>query len=400
MKIAFIGLGKLGMPCALAIEDFGHEVRGYDPNPAVADILKSKKLPYIEESADELLENTKITLHSPDELCEWADIVFVAVQTPHDPMYEGVTPLPDTRKDFDYTYLIEAVRSVRRAKLLVVISTVLPGTMRREILPIHPYAFYNPFFIAMGTTIQDFLNPEFVLIGSDNPPNSFLHEKLSDFYSTIHRRRQFRCTIEEAEIIKVSYNTYVTAKICIANTIMEISHKVGNANCDKVTEALSLATDRIVSSRYMKGGMGDGGGCHPRDCIAMSWLAKKLNLSYDLYEKLLQCREEQTRWLSKQAGNGAIILGSAFKKNTNIKTGSCAVLMTHFLDEFEQYDPYVSPKIPVNTLNAGVYFIATEHDIFKNYDFPEGSTVIDPFRFIEPKPHFKLIRIGDSTPIG
>src|SRR3990167_3213789 len=82
---------------------------------------------------------------------------------------------------------------------------------------------------------------------------------------------------------------------------MELSHKVGNANCDNVTKALELATDRIISSKYMKGGMGDGGACHPRDCIAMSWLAQKLNLSYDIYEKLLQCRDSQTKCpLAKQ----------------------------------------------------------------------------------------------------
>lgn len=393
MKIGMIGLGKLGLTCALAMESKGHEVMGYDVNPGVEKIISEGRLPYIEAGAEELLKKTKIRLKLPNEIAEWADIVFVAVQTPHHKMYEGITPLPSTRKDFDYSYLIEAVKSVKSAKTIVVISTVLPGTIRREILPIYS-VIYNPFFIAMGTTLSDYLNPEFVLIGSDKPTEPILN----DFYSTIHNKALFTCTIEEAEIIKVSYNTNITAKICIANLIMELSHKVGNANCDKVTEALGMATDRIVSTRYMKGGMGDGGNCHPRDSISMSWLAKKLNLSYDLYEKLLQCREEQTKWLAEQCGDGegVKVLGSAFKKNTNMTAGSPAVLMTCFLKSFEQYDPHVNPgsKKPEG---PGVYFIATEHDIFKDYDFPKGSIVIDPFRFIEPKDHFKLIRIGDST---
>ena len=400
MKIAIIGLGKLGMSCALAIESKGHEVRGYDTNPEVANILNTKKLPCIEDGADELLKNTKISLHPPSELCEWADIVFIAVQTLHEPMYEGITPLPNTRKDFDYAFLVRAVKSAINAKILVVISTVLPGTIRREILPIRD-VIYNPFFIAMGTTINDFLNPEFVLMGSE-PPKSITVESYSSlhvlnaFYATIHRQELFNCSIEEAEIIKVSYNTYLTAKICIANTIMEVCHKVGNANCDNVTKALSLATERIISSKYMKGGMGDGGNCHPRDAIAMSWLSKNLNLSYDIYEKLLECRESQTKWLAEQCGDKVIILGKAFKKNTNITAGSCAVLITHFLKEWIPYDPHVSTDFH-KPKSTGLYFIATEHDVFKDYDFPEGSVVIDPFRFIEPKPHFKLIRIGDST---
>lgn len=381
-KVGMIGLGRLGFPVALAMGSRGHTVWGYDTNHEI-------KHSSMEEGVDELLEETKIIIRNPNEICEWADIVFIAVQTPHDKEYEGITPLPFTRKDFDYSYLIAAVKSAQKAKVLVIISTVLPGTIRREILPIRD-VIYNPYFIAMGTTIADFLNPEFVLIGADKES-----KVLNEFYSTIHKKPLFNCTIEEAEIVKVSYNTYITAKICIANTIMELSHKVGNANCDNVTKALGMATDRLISSRYMKGGMGDGGACHPRDNIALSWLAKKLNLSYDLYEKLLECRQEQTKWLAQQCPDVKVkVLGKAFKKNTNIVTGSPAVLLTYFLKKYEQYDPYIpSDKIE----GAGVYFIATEHDVFKDYDFPEGSVVIDPFRFIEPKQHFKLIKIGDST---
>lgn len=399
MKIGIIGLGKLGLPVALAIESKGHEVRGYDINPAIADTLDRRLLPYIEAGAKNLLHNTKIILQNPEELCKWADIVFIAVQTPHDPLYEGINPLPDTRKDFDYTFLIEAVKAAKSAKLLVVISTVLPGTIRREILPIRD-VMYNPSFIAMGTTIENFLNPEFVLMGSDH-----VDPKLKEFYSTIHNKHLFECTIEEAEIIKVSYNTYISAKICIANTIMEICHKIGNANCDNVTKALTLATDRVISSKYMKGGMGDGGSCHPRDCIAMSWLAKKLKLSYDIYEKLLQCREAQTRWLAEQCGdNNVIIFGKAFKKNTNIATGSCATLLTHFLSDWKQWDPFIDGDIEKSLegltsfipKESKTYFIATEHDIFKEYPFAKGSIVIDPFRFIENKKDITLIQIGNT----
>ena len=104
-------------------------------------------------------------------------------------------------------------------KVVVIISTVLPGTIRREIIPIiedNPYfkLCYNPFFIAMGTTINDFINPEFVLFGVDDKG---AYEAAKEFYATIHDKPVYECTIEEAEMIKVSYNTYITMKINLAN---------------------------------------------------------------------------------------------------------------------------------------------------------------------------------------
>ena len=105
MKIGFIGLGKLGLPCALAVEDKGHEVVGYDINPKVGEILKTKKLPYLEEGAKELLDKTNIKIKSVKEVVEFAEIIFVAIQTPHNPKYEGITRIPDERVDFDYTFL-------------------------------------------------------------------------------------------------------------------------------------------------------------------------------------------------------------------------------------------------------------------------------------------------------
>ena len=82
-----------------------------------------------------------------------------------------------------------------------------------------------------------------------------------------------------------------------ANTMMEICQKT-EADVDDVTAAISMATDRIISPRYLRGGMGDAGGCHPRDNIAMSWLAEELGLSCNPFEDMMRAREKQTRWLA------------------------------------------------------------------------------------------------------
>lgn len=395
MKIGFIGLGKLGLPVALAIESKGHEVIGYDIDAKVQETLSTKTLPYNEDGAQELLSKTKIKFSEDFIGCE---IVFIAVQTPHEKEYEGITPLPITRKDFNYTYLINAVKfandHVPESTLLVIISTCLPGTIEREILPITKHEIvYNPFFIAMGTTIKDFLNPEFVLLGCRKNINVPL-PMLMVFYSGItNDSRTYICSIREAEMIKVSYNTFITAKICIANTIMEMCHKL-EISSDTVMDALCLGTDRIISTKYLRGGMGDGGGCHPRDGIAMSWLAKELNLSFDLYEKLMNCRDRQTEWLALEIKKIAeeknlpvVILGKAFKKNTNITTGSPALLLAHYLKEmgllFDHFEPLNDEHYFFYPYKKAVYFIATNHDIFKDCKFPEGSEVIDVWRYLD-----------------
>lgn len=414
MKIGFIGLGKLGLPCALAIEQKGHKIYGYDINPSVKDILDEKKLPYREEGAQELLDNHNIKWGTISEVISNSDIIFVPIQTPHHPKYEGSTRIPEERIDFDYTWLkngmkliSDEVEKIGTDKIVVIISTVLPGTIRNEIKPLlsnHIKLCYNPFFIAMGTTIRDFTSPEFVLFGVDDDE---AYEVVKKFYSTIHSKPVYKCTLEEAEMIKVTYNTYITMKVCLANTVMELSHKLENINCDNVMKGLFLANERLISPKYLLGGMGDGGGCHPRDNIALSWLARKVDLSFDWYDNLMDCREMQTEWLGdiiieeREKNNlPIIILGKTFKKETNLILGSPSILLKNILEEkgikLEMYDPWIdNEEAPLN--RPSIFFIGTNHDIFLDYKFPVGSTVIDPWRFIKEQTGVRLIKIGNST---
>lgn len=411
MNIGFLGLGKLGLPCALAVDDKGHNVFGYDIDPKVKDILSNKILPYREEGAEHLLEKHNIHWSDMTELVSKSDIIFVPIQTPHLPKYEGVTRLPDERVDFDYTWLKSGIKELSteiekqgKEKIVIIISTVLPGTISNEIKPLlnkYVKLCYNPFFIAMGTTIKDFTKPEFVLFGVEDED---AYNSAKEFYSTIHDRPVYKCSIEEAEMIKVTYNTYITMKICLANVVMELSHKLDNINCDNVMGALSLSNERLMSPKYLFGGMGDGGGCHPRDNIALSWLAKKTNLSYDWYENLMICREKQTEWLAdiiieNKNDLPIVILGKTFKKETNLVVGSPSILLKNILTErgFDvlMYDPWIDSDNPPISKKA-LYFIGTNHEIFKEYKFTDGSVVIDPWRFLDKQDKVKLISIGDT----
>jgi UDPglucose 6-dehydrogenase len=396
MKVGMIGCGKLGLPVILAIENKGHQVMGSDVDPRVKEYVRSRTIPYVEAGTPELLKKTKVRINSVQKVVEFADIIFVAIQTPHKEMYEGITRLPKTREDFDYSYLVagmkeiaEVCRHAKKRKIVVVISTVLPGTMEREIKSLLNEFMdfcYNPFFIAMGTVRKDFENPEFVLLGSDN---GWVINKMTEFYKTIHDKPVFATSVINAELIKVVYNTYISSKIAFINTIMEICEKVG-ADVDAVSDALSLATDRVISMRYLRGGMGDGGGCHPRDGIALSWLARKLDLSYDYFGEMMLAREKQTEWLAKlvadkakETGLPVVICGVSFKKNTNLTIGSPVRLLENILDEmgvaYTAYDPIVYPGQQFPNIKA-IYFIGMNHDI--EMEFPQGSVVIDPWNYI------------------
>jgi UDPglucose 6-dehydrogenase len=421
MNIGFIGLGKLGLPCALAVESRGHKVVGYDPSEQVKNIIDTKKLQYQEEWAQEHLDKSKIEIKSIEEVVGESEIIFVPIQTPHGKKFEGTTRIPEEREDFDYTFLKKGIKDLSKEiwyqqvkKVVIIISTVLPGTIRREIKPLiedNPYfkLCYNPFFIAMGTTMRDFLHPEFVLFGHDD---DWALNKSEKFYKTITHASVYKTTVENAELIKVLYNTFISTKLAFTNTVMEMCHKLPNTNVDEVMNALVMGDERIISYKYMSGGMGDGGGCHPRDNIALSWLSRELDLSHDWFDNIMKQREKQTDWLAdliEEHSNGLPIniLGKSFKPETNITTGSPSVLLKNILEERGHpvfiWDPYIDEpwkeikKMYDDSENESqLYFIGTKHPDFTSFPYEKGSVIIDPWRYIPKQDNCEVIHIGDS----
>lgn len=402
-SIGFVGLGKLGLTCATAMSAvLKKEIYGYDINKEVKSYIHEKKVPFFEKDIDQYLNSSQLIFEeSIESLVLKCKTIFIAVQTPHENNFEGITPLPDERKDFDYSFLIKSVKDIKDIIVkhdlydidIVVISTVLPGTMSNKILPIlkdvkdkNINLVYNPYFIAMGTTIEDFLNPEFVILGSNNLD---AQNRIKNIYDSFINKEKFFLTYEEAELVKVSYNTFIGLKIIFANTLSEITESIGG-NVDNVTRVLSNATDRLISSRYLSAGMGDGGGCHPRDQIAMSYMAKKYNLSYDIFESIAKARDLQTKRhadIIKQRYRAlkypVVILGEAYKKNINLTLGSPSKLLQHYLKElsipFTVFDPIVYPEQSSNFEGPHIFYVATPHDVFRNLALPLLSRVLDPW---------------------
>lgn len=417
MNIGFVGLGKLGLPCAVAVAHRGHDVMGFDLRPErmqLHDIHELELGPDRKTPFADLLARSRLRFGTLQEVVRHADIVFIAVQTPHSERYEGIHRLDEENRDFDYDHLVEAVADVAQYAdadtLLVVVSTVLPGTLRRRIeCLVGPDVriCYNPSFIGMGTTMADYLQPEFVLIGERRPGDA---DPLAEFYRTVTDAPIKRMRIESAELTKVAYNTFIALKIAFANTLMEICEKIPEADVDEVTGALKAAKVRLLGPAYMDGGMGDGGGCHPRDNIAMSWLASQLDLSHNLFVDAMRAREDQTEWLADLMCKWDLpkaILGYAFKAGTRSTAGSPALLLRELLVErghdVQLIDPIVDPTstIDLRRLPPHVFLVGTREAQFVSAQFPPGSVVIDPWRFLPPTPDgVKLVSLGRGVDSG
>jgi len=163
-------------------------------------------------------------------------------------------------------------------------------------------------------------------------------QQLENLYNQIcdnHPRIEFG-TWEEIESIKIFYNTFISNKIALVNMIQDVAHKLGHTDVDKVTQALSKSTKRIVSSAYMKAGMGDGGSCHPRDNIALRWLAKDLGLGYDLFASIVTAREKQAENMAKEIlkhGKAVCFSSDTYKPGTDLVDGSYSLLVQHYVQK-------------------------------------------------------------------
>ena len=326
-KIGFIGLGKLGMPCAEAIRKKGFHVAGYDIAHKSSDLVEMR------DSIEDLVRDR--------------DIVFVATPTPHEEGYDGREPTSNKEvKDFDYDAVKKVLTKCNKhmgvTQSLVLISTVLPGTIRRELSPLvtNVKLLYNPYLIAMGTVADDMINPEMIMIGTRKGvyETALKAQQLESFYNVVcdnYPRIEFG-TWEEIESMKIFYNTFISNKIALVNMIQDVAHKLGNMDVDKVTRALGKCTKRIVSTAYMKAGMGDGGACHPRDNIALRWLAKDLGLGYDLFESIMTARERQAEHMAKailEHGTNVHFTSDSYKPGTNMTDGSYSLLVQHFVKQ-------------------------------------------------------------------
>lgn len=393
MNIGYIGVGKLGVPCAEEIIKKGHTVNGYDVNPIKSNLINQKN------TIKETVQDT--------------DIVFVAVPTPHDPAYDGKAPTSHLEpKDFDYsivnTVLEEANKHMNKNQLLVLISTVIPGTTRREFVPrvTNTRFVYNPYLIAMGTVGWDMVNPEMIMIGTDDGSETGDAKQLREFYNSVMENdpRYVIGTYDECECIKVFYNTFISTKLSLVNMIQDVAERQGNINVDIVTDALAKSTMRIMSDRYMTAGMGDGGSCHPRDNIALRYMAQELNLDYDIFDSIMTAREVQAKNLAefvvetKNKYGGSIFLnGISYKPGVPYTDGSYALLVDYYIRDMGESAIFIDPlasEMPSSAFTpTGTVLLCHPTPYI---DYGVDTVFIDPWRQMAKDSKYMVIHYGNT----
>lgn len=371
-RCSIIGLGKLGACMAAAIASKGFKVIGVDKDLSRVKAVNSKRPPVFEPGLGQALKkNGSRILATPDyrEAVLNSEITFIVVPTPS--MRNG---------DFSLKFVNQAAKEIGRAlsekpsyHIVAVTSTVLPGGVGSCVKPIlERYSgkqcgkdfglCYNPEFIALGTAIKNFLNPDFILIGESDSKAGMA---LARFYRKACENNPAiaRMNFINAELTKIAVNSFITSKISFANMLSELAEKVPGGDVDEVTGALGL--DSRIGRRYLKGGLGYGGPCFPRDNAALAFVAKRLKARADIPEATDRFNKRIVHQLfrivcsriSKSARVG--ILGVSYKPLSNVIEDSQAFLLTEKLIKAKikviLYDPLAADTLKEIFKNKAIY---------------------------------------------
>jgi len=437
-NISVIGLGKLGLPLAVCSAFRNFNVVGIDVNKKTIAAVKNKKAPFFEPRLQELLNKSEKRLHvSTDHslAISKSDISIVLVPTPS-----------DSYGKFSNKYLKAALtqlgKSLKKSSkpnhIFIVSSTVMPTTINSKIIPLLEKVTgrkvgngfevgYAPDFVALGSVVNDFLNPDFVLIGEDR---AVIGKTMKKIYSrlTMNNPVISRMSLVSAEITKIAFNNYLTTKISFANMLANICEKLPGSEIDKITETLGY--DKRISKNYFKGALAFGGTCFPRDIKALLVLLGSLKLNSSMINGVNQINKYQHKNLSslvlktikKSKPKKISVLGLSFKPNTSVTEASSGIkLLEKLLKNNVKpviFDPVLGLETRKKYKNKVVFsssarkcikgadlVIITTPDVefsrLKEKDFKNNAQIIDCWRLLTDLKKSKKIRyigVGEFIP--
>ncbi|MFN2299311.1 MAG: UDP-glucose dehydrogenase family protein [Anaerolineales bacterium] len=371
-RVAVIGLGKLGSPMAAAVAARGIIVRGVDLDTEKVERINAGQPPVIETDLAKYIRIGRKRLSATtdiEEAAAGAEIIFVIVPTPS-----------ESHGGFSLRHVLPVCEHIGRAlagrrdfPVVVITATVMPGSTGgpvRECLEEHSGKkagrdfglCYSPEFIALGSVIHDFLNPDFILCGESDPHSGKI---LDSFYRKVceNRPHMVHMNFTNAELSKLAVNTFITTKITYANMLADICERMPGGDVDAVTAA--IGHDSRIGGKYLKGAAGYGGPCFPRDNVAMGALARSLGTEAALAETTDRRNRAETGRLAELVlrhaapGQKVGILGLSYKPDTDVIEESQGILLAHrLLDENLEllvYDPMAMDAARVELGERPVY---------------------------------------------
>ena len=393
--ISVVGLGKLGAPLAACLAAKGMRVIGVDADPRKVEAINSGHAPLYEPQLEEFIGKAKGRLTATHDIAEAvaaSEVTFIVVATPSEP--DG---------SFSLRYALPVCKEIGRAlraksgfHLVVLTSTVMPGMTGGPVRSALKEASgkiagrdfglcYGPEFIALGSVIRDFLNPDFVLIGESDAHSGAMLEAL---YQEVceNAPRAARMNFVNAEIAKLSVNTFVTTKISFANMLARICERLPGANVDVVTAALGL--DTRIGARYLKGAISYGGPCFPRDNHALVALARQIGAHANLAVATDEFNRSQIGWLAdliesqSHRDETVGILGLTYKPDTDVVEFAVGQLLARELARraipVVVYDPAGNMN-SFSDLHGKVRFATTAQDCIEHADVVVLATVWKEF---------------------
>jgi UDPglucose 6-dehydrogenase len=364
MDIAVIGLGKLGSPLAAVLADKGHSVIGVDLNPTAVAEINAGRAPVAEPGLQERIESAGSRLSATTDFAAAitaSDISFVIVPTP-----SGA----DGR--FTNRYVIDAVdrigaalRTTERYHVVNITSTVMPGSTGGDIRAALERASgrcvgddvgltYNPEFIALGSVVRDLLHPDMLLVGESDRRAGDVLEAV--YRQTLSREVPIqRMNWVNAELTKIAVNTFVTTKISYANMLAEICEHLPGADVDVVTAA--LGKDSRIGPKYLKGALGYGGPCFPRDNVAFTKMASGLGVAADIATATDTINQRQVDRVVQlvdrfsKPGSAVAVLGLAYKPQTPVVEESQGIMIARKL-ALTGHEVIVSDPVALETASV------------------------------------------------
>lgn len=418
--ISVIGLGKLGLCIAGCFADKGYKVLGVDIDIGKIEQINKGLSPIDETGLAALIKKAKKNLSATSDCIEAvlrSDVSFVVVATPS--LADG---------SFSNEYLEKALQQIGAAlkkkksyHLVVITSTVMPQTTEKVAKFILEKVSgkkcgkdfglaYNPEFIALGSVIRDFLNPDFILIGEANKKDGAMLEGI--YKKTCDNSPRFaRMSPLNAEITKISLNCYVTTKITFANSVAAICEKIKGADAGVVTGALGL--DSRIGIKYIRPGLGYGGPCFPRDNVAFSALARILESRAKLAEMVDEVNRDQVFRILERikqilsisgkdiSSSRIAVLGLSYKPNTPIIEDSQALEIAQLLVNEAAGVTVFDPQAMENSLSilgGRVRYAKNVKDALKAIDLAVIAVPWEEFKKISLK-EFKGIAVLDCWKI-
>lgn len=359
-RLSVIGLGKLGAPMAAVFGSKGYEVVGLDLNPDFVAAVNAGRAPVEEPQLQDYFDRSCGRIRATTDYGEAvaaSDVTFIIVPTPS-----------GADHTFSNRYVLDAVERIGAAlrkkdsyHLVVVTSTVMPGSMGGEIrhalerssgrsVGAEIGLCYNPEFIALGSVVKDMLNPDMLLIGESDA-------RAGDLLEAIHRSyvesdpEYHRMNWVNAELCKISVNTFVTTKISYANMIADMCDHLPGADADVVSRA--LGADSRIGHKYLKPAIGYGGPCFPRDNKAFAALGRRLGAHCDLAEATDRINDHQVQRMvgavaaCAEPGVRIAVLGLAYKPDTSVVEESQGIALVIRLAQLGYevcvFDPLANP---------------------------------------------------------